>query len=107
IKKKYPYMFSMVVWAVDKVNDAPDLHSPEDEAAYLVLHFQAAIHRMDKERLSTKSAVIVCDLGVGTSHLLQPKLEQSVRSIDILASISQVKLAEFLKKHKVDVVIST
>ncbi|HLR08733.1 MAG TPA: BglG family transcription antiterminator [Bacillota bacterium] len=107
IKKKYPYMFSMVVWAVEKVNDAHDLHIPEDEAAYLVLHFQAAIERMDKERLSTKRAVIVCDLGVGTSHLLQAKLEQSFRDIDILASISQVKLAEFLKKHKVDVVIST
>jgi len=107
IKKKYAYMFSMVILAVEKINEAYDLNIPEDEAAYLVLHFQASIERMQKERLPVKRAVIVCDLGVGMSHLLQAKLEQSYRGIEILASIGKAELPAFLEKHDTDMIIST
>ncbi|HLS09392.1 BglG family transcription antiterminator, partial [Lentibacillus sp.] len=107
IKKKYAYMFSMVVLAVEKINEAYDLNIPEDEAAYLVLHFQASIERMQKERLPVKRAVIVCDLGVGMSHLLQAKLEQSYRGIEILASIGEKDLPAFLEKHDTDMIIAT
>ncbi|WP_373895503.1 transcription antiterminator [Virgibacillus sp. CBA3643] len=107
IKKKYPYMFSMVILAVEKINEAYDLNVTEDEAAYLVLHFQASVERMHKERTPVKRAVIVCDLGVGMSHLLQAKLEQSYRDFEILASIGQTEFPTFLEKHNVDMIIST
>ncbi|WP_100010120.1 BglG family transcription antiterminator [Lentibacillus sediminis] len=107
IKKKYAYMFSMVILAVEKMNEAYELSIPEDEAAYLVLHFQASIERMEKERAPVKRGVVVCDLGVGMSHLLQAKLEQSYRGMDILTSISKHELPAFLEKHETDVIIST
>ncbi|WP_158234628.1 BglG family transcription antiterminator [Lentibacillus sediminis] len=107
IKKKYAYMFSMVILAVEKMNEAYELDIPEDEAAYLVLHFQASIERMEKEKAPVKKGVIVCDLGVGMSHLLQAKLEQSYRGMDILASISKHEIPGFLEKHETDVIIST
>lgn len=107
IKKKYPYMLSMVILAVEKVNEAYDLDIAEDEAAYLVLHFQASIERMQQERTPVKRAVIVCDLGVGMSHLLQAKLAQSYKSIHILGCISKAALNEFVETHEIDLIIST
>ncbi|TMN21612.1 BglG family transcription antiterminator [Lentibacillus cibarius] len=107
IKKKYPYMFSMVIFAVEEVNETYDLAIPEHEAAYLVLHFQASLERMQKEHTNRKRAVIVCELGVGMSHLLQVKLEQMYEHLDILASISKAELEAFLQKHAVDIIIST
>ncbi|ALX50128.1 hypothetical protein AOX59_17015 [Lentibacillus amyloliquefaciens] len=107
IKKKYAYMFSMVILAVEKINESYDLNIPEDEAAYLVLHFQASIERVQKEKTPVKQTVIVCDLGVGMSHLLQAKLEQSYQDVEILASISQRELPAFLEKHDTDMIIST
>lgn len=107
IKKKYPYMFSMVILAVEKINETYHLNIQEDEAAYLVLHFQASIERMQTERSSVKRAVIVCDLGIGMSHLLQAKLEQSYQGIEMLGSISKSELPAFLQKHETDMIIST
>ncbi|GGJ95722.1 transcriptional regulator ManR [Lentibacillus kapialis] len=107
IKKTYAYMFSMVILAVEKINEAYNLNIPEDEAAYLVLHFQASIERMQKERTTAKRTVIVCDLGVGMSHLLQAKLEQSYKGLDILASIGKAELPAFLENQDVDMLIST
>ncbi|WP_066191788.1 BglG family transcription antiterminator [Gracilibacillus timonensis] len=106
IKKKYAYMFSMVILAVEKINEAYHIHITEDEAAYLLLHFQASVERMQEHTL-LKRAVVVCDLGVGMSYLLQAKLEQSYHDIKILASIGETNLPGFLYEHDVDMIIAT
>src|SRR5699024_11131382 len=75
IKKLYPYLFSMIVFALNDISEKYDLHIPEEEAAYLVLHFQASIERMEKEQ-TPKRVLVVCHIGIGMSRLLQAKLEQ-------------------------------
>jgi activator of the mannose operon (transcriptional antiterminator) len=107
IKKMYPYMFSMVVMALEEVNKNYSIHIPEDEAAYLVLHFQASIERLQKKRETKKKVLIVCELGVGMSHLLQAKLEQSYKGIDITGCIGVHDLEETLTNHRVDFILST
>ncbi|MFK4997294.1 PRD domain-containing protein [Bacillus sp. N9] len=54
IKSMYPYMFSMVVLTLESLERNFSITLPEDEAAYIVLHFQAAIER-EKRSLSEKS----------------------------------------------------
>ncbi|WP_085506048.1 BglG family transcription antiterminator [Thalassobacillus devorans] len=107
IKKKYPYMFSMVMLALEEIEETYELSFPEEEAAYLVLHFQAAVERLQQKRNTTKKVLIVCDLGVGMSHLLQAKLEQSYTGFDIIGSVGQWQVKEILKQQPVDLVIST
>ncbi|WP_077328837.1 BglG family transcription antiterminator [Virgibacillus siamensis] len=107
IKQTYPYMFSMVVFSLEEVNKSYQLNIPEDEAAYLVLHFQAAIERMRKDTTAMKRAVIVCELGIGMSHLLQAKLEQTYQNIDIQACLNKAETKTYLAENNVDFVIAT
>ncbi|MER2060317.1 MAG: PRD domain-containing protein, partial [Niallia sp.] len=107
IKKMYPYMFNMVIFALEEVKRAYDLDVPEEEAAFLVLHFQASIERIEGSKGKKKNSLIVCHLGVGISHLLEAKIKQHYSDIHILACIGKASIDEFLKNNKIDFIIST
>ncbi|ASN04293.1 BglG family transcription antiterminator [Virgibacillus necropolis] len=107
IKKMYPYMFSMVVLTLEDMNESYHLTIPEDEAAYLVLHFQASIERLQKKKDTNKSVLIVCHMGIGMSHLLRAKLEQNYKGITILDCIGKTEVSEFINHNSVDFIIST
>lgn len=107
IKKMYPYMFNMVMLALDDVRESCKLEIPEDEAAYIVLHFQASIERTEKKRDEKKKAIIVCHMGIGMSHLLEAKIEQQYQDIEILACIGRAELNGYLREHAADFIIST
>lgn len=107
IKRLYPYLFSMIVFTLNDIKKQHDLTIPEEEAAYLTLHFQAAIERMEKEQ-TPKKALIVCHMGVGMSLLLRAKIEQQYQGIEIIDCIAQNELHHVLKcEGKMDLIIST
>src|SRR5690625_3877422 len=106
IKKMYPYMFGMVLLAVKDLKSF-DIQMPEDEAAYLVLHFQASIERMQGTRAVKKQGIIVCHMGIGMSHLLQAKIEQNFDSVTILNCIGEAELQTYVQENKMDFIIST
>jgi len=83
------------------------LEIPEDEAAYLVLHFQASVERLGKKREAKKKALIVCHMGIGMSHLLEAKIEQQYQDIDIIACIGKADVLEYLNNQQIDFIIST
>src|SRR5699024_768946 len=107
IKKMYPYMFSMIVFALEDINAKFNMTIPEDEAAYLVLHFQASMERLQKKSNTTDQILIVCHMGVGMSRLLQVKLEQQYKGIQIMDCIGKMELPTFLKTHTPDLIVST
>ncbi|WP_078578426.1 BglG family transcription antiterminator [Salipaludibacillus agaradhaerens] len=107
IKQMYPYMFNMVILTFEELKTTHELDIPEHEAAYIVLHFQAAIERMAGKRDAKKRVLIVCHMGVGMSHLLEAKLAQSYDGIDVVACVGQADMPEYLKQHDVDFIIST
>jgi activator of the mannose operon, transcriptional antiterminator len=108
IKRMYPYMFSMVILALEELGKAFEIDIPEDEAAYIVLHFQASIERLEGRReVEKKQALIVCHMGIGMSHLLEAKIEQQYEAIDIVACIGKAEVGAYLKQQKVDFIIST
>ncbi|TDL73628.1 BglG family transcription antiterminator [Rhodococcus qingshengii] len=107
IKKMYPYMFNMVMLTLEDIKKTYHLEIPEDEAAYLVLHFQASIERLEEKRKSKKKVLIVCHMGIGMSHLLEAKIKQNYQDIDIVACIGKAEVKEFLREHPVDFIIST
>ncbi|MFS0780136.1 BglG family transcription antiterminator [Bacillus sp. 1P06AnD] len=107
IKNMYPFMFNMIITALDEAEADMPFKIPEEEAAYLTLHFQAAVERFEKNEGKLKQAVIVCHMGIGMSQLLRTKIERKMRLIHIKGCISKEDLKEYLKDNQVDLIIST
>ncbi|BCB05840.1 BglG family transcription antiterminator [Bacillus sp. KH172YL63] len=107
IKKMYPYMFDRVMLALVEINEELARDIPEEEAAYVTLHFQSALERLKTEQLSQKKVVLVCHMGMGMSQLLRTKIQRKFHSVMILGSIAKSELKTFLRTHQVDLVIST
>ncbi|MEC1501160.1 PRD domain-containing protein [Bacillus sonorensis] len=108
IKKMYPYMFHTVVDVLEDMNQSFSLSIPEEEAAYLTLHFQAAIERMNGISQTKKKAVIVCHMGIGMSQLLRTKIERKFHQIAVIDCIAKADLADYLAgRGDVELVIST
>ncbi|RLQ93795.1 BglG family transcription antiterminator [Falsibacillus albus] len=107
IKKMYPYIFDVVMTVIDEANNVFSLQIPEEEGAYLTLHFQTSIERLQKRDGRMKEVVIVCHMGIGMSQLLRTKLERKFHSIRVIDCIGKLELLSFIKKYPVDFVIST
>lgn len=108
IKRLYPYMLSMVVFALHEIAEENKYNIPEEEAAYLVLHFQATIERM-KNRRAKQRALVVCHMGIGMSRLLEAKLKQQYKGLTIVDSIAMEQLMHMSEGElaEIDFIIST
>lgn len=107
IKKMYPYMFDRVIMALEEVGGALDLYFPEEEAAYLTLHFQASVERLHQNESHPQKAIIVCHMGVGMSQLLLAKVERRFPSVHVETTLSKAEVEDYLAAHEVDLVITT
>ncbi|WP_179107272.1 BglG family transcription antiterminator [Sediminibacillus massiliensis] len=107
IKKIYPYMFDMVIYVLDEIKETFDVTIPEEEAAYLTIHFQTAIERMRKQDSGKKRSVIVCHMGIGMSQLLQAKLERHFPQLEVIDTLAKSDIDPYLSQEKVDLVITT
>ncbi|MBT2627464.1 BglG family transcription antiterminator [Bacillus sp. ISL-32] len=108
IKKMYPYLFHMIIDVLEDINQTFALSIPEEEAAYLTLHFQAAVERLHYSSEKHKKAIILCHMGIGMSQLLRTKIERKFHQIVVKACIAKADLADYTTKHgDIDLVIST
>ncbi|MCY8519619.1 BglG family transcription antiterminator [Bacillus atrophaeus] len=108
IKKMYPYLFHMIIDVLEDINQTFALSIPEEEAAYLTLHFQAAVERLHYSSEKYKKAIILCHMGIGMSQLLRTKIERKFHQIAVKACIAKADLADYTTKHgDIDLVIST
>src|SRR5699024_9216550 len=94
-------------WSSDVCSSDLKVHIPGEEAAYLVLHFQASIERME-EKQQPKRVLVVCHMGIGMSRLLQAKLEQQYKGLTIVGCIAKNEMQQFLKaSNEIDFIITT
>ncbi|WP_145115778.1 BglG family transcription antiterminator [Staphylococcus argensis] len=101
VKEKYPHLFHSVKLAVEETWS--DLHFPDSEIAFLVLHFGGAIRREGQRELNV---LVVCSSGIGTSRLLATRLEQTFPEITSTQQASVGDLAH-MSFEKFDAIIST
>ena len=104
IKQKYPFLFLAVKNSVEKL--FTDMDSiPDDEIAFIVLHFGSALV-MREEKLSIH-ALVVCPTGIGTSKMLASRIKKEIIGIDHIdiKSIKEVQDQTNLKDY--DLIIST
>lgn len=106
IKQMYRYPFEIVLSLIPKVEKKINVPIPEDEVAYIVLHIQAALERIQHKNEKIR-AVIVCATGSGTSQLIEAKISAAFPKLEIAAVASIAKLNEIIAATKPDVLIST
>ncbi len=104
IKRKYPVLFLAVKNSVEK--EFKDIeHFPEDEIAFIVLHFGSALVMQEEEMMI--KALVVCPTGIGTSKMLASRIKKEITEIDSveIKSIKEIQNRESLQPF--DVIIST
>lgn len=107
IKRMYPYVFNVLIQVLEEINESLNIYIPEEEAAYLTLHFEASVERLNHQE-KYKNVIIVCHMGIGMSQLLRTKIERKFRHIHVMDCISKADLQSYIMKHRdVDLVIST
>lgn len=99
IKQDYRDLFLLIDDAVKEI--FPDLHFPEDEIGYLVLHFAAVILKDEKLH-----ALVICSSGLGTAKILAAKLMKKIPQIKHVEnkSLLDVQLHDI---SRYDLIVST
>lgn len=104
IKRKYPVLFMAVKNSV-KEEFKSIHHFPEDEIAFMVLHFGSAL-LMQEEYLTIK-ALVICPTGIGTSKMLASRIKKEIAEIDTVDIKSIKEITEHVDLQSYDVIIST
>ncbi|MGG1574832.1 BglG family transcription antiterminator [Fictibacillus sp. NRS-1165] len=107
IKKMYMTMFEMIYYALPVVEQKLKKSLPEEEIAYLTLHFQASVERFKKKNARHLKVLVICTMGIGMSQLIVTKLERKFHSIEIAGTASVSEAPAEIKEKKPDLVIST
>ncbi|MDQ0999826.1 mannitol operon transcriptional antiterminator [Neobacillus niacini] len=104
IKRKYPVLFMAVKNSVEEVFKDID-HFPDDEIAFMVLHFGSALVLLE-ENLSIR-ALVICPTGIGTSKMLASRIKKEITEIDYIdiKSIKDITGRVDLKAY--DLILST
>ncbi|WP_408010280.1 BglG family transcription antiterminator [Pseudalkalibacillus sp. A8] len=78
---------------------------PDEEIAYITLHFGGWLTK-EKKQVETKyRAIIVCENGIGTSNMLKAQLENLITGLEVIETLS---MREFQRNdYDVDVIFST
>lgn len=79
---------------------------PEEEIAYITLHFKTATDRYLSSNRKTKNLLLVCGLGYGSSKILAHKLSE-LYDVNIVDTIPYHKFLELKNFKDVDIIIST
>lgn len=79
---------------------------PEEEIAFLTIHFKTAIDRKVNSQRKTKNIIIVCGLGYGSSKLLAQKLLERY-DVNIITTLPYHKFLEIEDYDDIDFIITT
>lgn len=102
IKEQYSVTFSATWYVMSKISDKLNILLSEDEVAFIMVHFQAAIDR----NAQVKKILIVCPTGIGSSELIANKIKRYLPSKDIIEVVPIRKIYEN-KIDNVDLIISS
>src|SRR5699024_8429633 len=102
IRRDYNELFMIVQDAVNEVFS--DISFPEDEIAYLVLHFAAIL--LHDETDASMRALVICSSGIGTAKMLATKLKQQIPEIKQVENKSMFDL-ESVADDDYDIIVST
>ncbi|SDW64610.1 activator of the mannose operon, transcriptional antiterminator [Marininema mesophilum] len=106
IEQNYRFLYEMILSLLLEWEQERGVRFSAAEAGFLTLHFQAALERI--LRMTKRWRVlIICASGMGTSQLIQAKLERLFPEIEVVDTIASHELNCVWSRGCADFVIST
>jgi mannitol operon transcriptional antiterminator len=105
IQQTYPDIFHLTKRVMRHLELYVGKRVPEEEAAYITLHFGGWLSKEEKTVETKFRALIVCENGIGTSNMLRTQLENLIAGLNVTATISMREYQT--KEHMADVIFST
>ncbi|WP_377890831.1 BglG family transcription antiterminator [Alkalihalobacillus sp. R86527] len=105
VQQEYPDVFSITKRAVWPIELMASHKLPDDELAYLAMHFGAWMQKEELPEITVGKAIIVCEKGIGTSNILRGQLEKLLTNVEVVGTVSR---RQFINHHyDIDYVFST
>lgn len=106
VKEEFPELFQLVKETMKPFNALFGEHIPDDEIAYLTIHF-TAIYSKNRamEVIPRKTALIVCLNGIGSSAILYSELSDLFPEMQFLPPMETSKLLH--ADMKADIIFTT
>lgn len=106
VKEEYPELFQLVKETMKPFNALFGEHIPDDEIAYLTIHF-TVIYSKNRamEVIPRKTALIICLNGIGSSAILYSELNDLFPEIHFLPPMESSKTIDI--DMKVDIIFTT
>ena len=102
IKKQYSSLFNVIWIAIRELSKYYEINIPNEELAFIVIHFQLAIEKIVKPL----NIVVICQNGIATSELIMSKLHKIFDSDAKITNINAREL-DFYDLSNIDLIIST
>lgn len=103
IKKEYAEMYLLVKEVVLPLQSLFGRELPEDEIAFLTVHFAVATFEEPEEQVKKSHCLVLCPSGIGTSLILLKELEALFPTIEFIAD----DFRQSTDLNKFDIIFST
>lgn len=107
IKREYIQLFMVIQATIEEYLSAYKLSLPEEEIAYLTVHFQGAIERYRTNSRQNYRSIIVCHYGIGVSAFIEAKINRYFPNITINQLVVQSEVEQYVQNHAIDFILTT
>ncbi|UXH46265.1 BglG family transcription antiterminator [Rossellomorea vietnamensis] len=105
IQTTYPDIFHLTKRVMRHLELYVGKAVPDEEAAYITLHFGGWLTK-EKKKVETKfKALIVCENGIGTSNMLRTQLENLIAGLNVITTLSMRDYRT--NEYEADIIFST
>lgn len=106
IKKTYLHLFLIIQTILDEFVEQYGFRFPEEELAYLTVHFQAALERK-KDKDARYRVALISNHGIGVATFIATKLEYLYPQCQIVTMLTKKEYESLEKTTMYDFIIST
>ncbi|MGL4695573.1 BglG family transcription antiterminator [Enterococcus larvae] len=105
MKNKFPFIYNVSVFAADSIQKELGITFPDDEIAYIALHFLSASENINYGK--KRKILLICPYGAAGRRLVRNKLNKITKySIELIESTSIFDVEDLLS-DEIDLVLST
>ncbi|MGC6768272.1 BglG family transcription antiterminator [Enterococcus sp. LJL128] len=105
MKNKFPFIYNVSVYAAAFIQKTLDVTFPDDEIAYIALHFLSASENISYGK--KRKLLLICPYGAASRRLVRNKLKKMTKYSIELLELSSVFDLETAEMEDVDLVVTT
>lgn len=105
IQSTYPDIFHLTKRVMRHLELYVGKSVPDEEAAYITLHFGGWLTKEQKKVETKFKALIVCENGIGTSNMLRTQLENLIAGLNVITTLSMRDYRT--NEYEADIIFST